>query len=216
MTLIIEITSDFICPWCLVAETRLNRAIELLNTDVEIEKIWHPYELNPTMPEAGMSRKAYRSGKFGSWSYSQQLDRQTIEAAKNDGINFRYDLIEVTPNTLKAHRLTWFAAQKGKGTEMAERIFQAYFTQGQNIAEVETLVRLADEISIDAQTAKSFLVSKEGLAEVRSLEHQGIARGIQGVPKICIGKETISGAQSVEVFLATLQKAIGYLAEVQS
>jgi predicted DsbA family dithiol-disulfide isomerase len=56
MTLVIKITSDFICPWCLVAETRLNRAIEQLNTPTDIKRIWYPYELNPTMPEAGMDR----------------------------------------------------------------------------------------------------------------------------------------------------------------
>ncbi|MEM9507512.1 MAG: DsbA family oxidoreductase, partial [Cyanobacteria bacterium P01_E01_bin.35] len=170
MTLKIEITSDFICPWCLVAETRLNKAIKRLNSDVEIEKIWHPYELNPTMPEAGMDRQVYRSTKFGSWEYSQQLDRHTIEATKNDGIDFRYDLMEFTPSTLKAHRLTWFAAQQDQGTQMAVRIFQAYFTEEQNISEVETLVNLAEEIGIDAATAREFLLSDAGIDEVKELE----------------------------------------------
>jgi predicted DsbA family dithiol-disulfide isomerase len=116
MTLTIEITSDFICPWCLVAETRLNRAIAQLDPPVAIAQIWYPYELNPTMPKAGMDRKVYRTGKFGSWEYSQQLDAQTIQATKDDGINFRYDLINKTPNTLKAHRLTWLAASSDKAT----------------------------------------------------------------------------------------------------
>ena len=208
MTLKIEITSDFICPWCLVAETRLNKAIARLDSDIEIEKIWHPYELNPTMPEAGMNRQVYRSTKFGSWEYSQQLDRHTIEATKNDGIDFRYDLMEFTPNTLKAHRLTWFAAQQGKGTQMAERIFNAYFTEGQNISEVETLANLADEIGIDAATAREFLVSDAGIAEVRELEHQAVARGVAGVPNIKIGNETISGAQYTKEFLAALKRAV--------
>lgn len=203
----IEITSDFICPWCLVAETRLNKAIEILNSDIEIEKIWHPFELNPTMPEAGMNRQAYRSNKFGSWSYSQSLDAQTIQATKDDGINFRYDLIEFTPNTFKAHRLTWFAQQHSKGTEMAERIFQSYFTQGQNISEVETLVGLAGEVGIDTETARRFLLSNEGVEEIRKLEHKAVTRGIQGVPSIRIDNEIISGAQPVEAFIIALQKA---------
>ncbi|MEO1005287.1 MAG: DsbA family oxidoreductase [Cyanobacteria bacterium J06638_38] len=214
MTLKIEITSDFICPWCLVAETRLNKAIKRLNSDVEIEKIWHPYELNPTMPEAGMDRQVYRSTKFGSWEYSQQLDRHTIEATKNDGIDFRYDLMEFTPNTFKAHRLTWFAQQQGKGTEMAERIFQAYFIQGQNISEVETLVGLAGEVGIDTETAKRFLLSDEGVEEVKNLEHQAVANGTRGVPSIRIGERIRSGAQPVEAFIIALKKTIHELAEV--
>ncbi|MEO0928799.1 MAG: DsbA family oxidoreductase [Cyanobacteria bacterium J06643_13] len=210
----IEIISDFICPWCFVAETRLNKAIEILNSDVEIEKIWLPFELNPTMPEAGMARRTYRSNKFGSWSYSQALDAQTIQATRDDGINFRYDLMEFTPNTFKAHRLTWFASQQGKGTEMAERIFQAYFTQGQNISEVETLVNLAGEIGIGTKTAKKFLLSDEGVEEVRYLERQALANGTRGVPSIRIGERIISGAQSIEAFIIALKKTIHELAEV--
>lgn len=66
MPLTISITSDFICPWCLVLEARLNKAIDQINADIEIQWQWYPLELNPDMPEAGMDRKVYRSGKFGS------------------------------------------------------------------------------------------------------------------------------------------------------
>jgi predicted DsbA family dithiol-disulfide isomerase len=207
MTLTISITSDFICPWCLVAEMRLNQAIEQLNSSVEIQKIWSPFELNPDMPEAGMDRKTYRSQKFGSWEYSQALDAKTVQATQADGIAFRYDLMTVTPNTLKAHRLTWFAGQQDKATAMAERMLKAYFTKGQNIVEVKVLAKLAAEVGIDAETAKTFLLSNAGMKEVRELERQAIAQGIHGVPHIRIGQEVVSGAQSVEVFLVALQNA---------
>jgi predicted DsbA family dithiol-disulfide isomerase len=208
MTLTIAITSDFICPWCLVAETRLNQAIEQLNSSVEIQKIWSPFELNPDMPEAGMDRKVYRSQKFGNWEYSQALDAKTMQATQADGIAFRYDLMTVTPNTLKAHRLMWFAGQQDKATAMAERILKAYFTEGQNIVEVEILANLAAEVGMDAEAIKAFLLSDAGIQEVRELERQAIAQKIHGVPHIRIGQEVVSGAQSVEVFLAALQNAV--------
>ena len=212
MTLTIAITSDFICPWCLVAQTRLNQAIEQLNSSIEIQKIWYPFELNPEMPEAGMDRKTYRSNKFGSWEYSQALDAKTVQATQADGIAFRYDLMTVTPNTLKAHRLTWFAGQQNKATAMAERILKAYFTEGQNIVEVEVLANLAAEVGLEAEAAKAFLLSEAGGQAVRDLEHQAIAQGIHGVPHIRIGQEVVTGAQSVEVFLAALQKTAHELA----
>jgi predicted DsbA family dithiol-disulfide isomerase len=208
MTLTIAITSDFICPWCLVAETRLNQAIQKLNSSIEIQKIWYPFELNPDMPEVGMDRKTYRSQKFGSWEYSQALDAKTVQATQADGIAFRYDLMTVTPNTLKAHRLTWFAGQQDKATEMAEHILKAYFTEGQNIAEVEVLANLAAEVGMDAEAVKAFLLSDAGMQEVRELERQVIAQGIHGVPHIRIGQEVVSGAQPVDVFLAALQDAV--------
>lgn len=212
MTLTIAMTSDFICPWCLVAETRLSQAIAQLNPPVKIERLWIPFELNPQMPEAGMDRKTYRTQKFGSWEYSQTLDAKTVQATQADSINFRYDLMTVTPNTLKAHRLTWFAGKQGKATEMAERILTAYFTEGQNIGDVETLTTLAAEIGIDAAQAKALLESAAGIQEVKALEQQAIAQGIHSVPTIRIGQEIISGAQSIEIFLAALQKAMNGLA----
>jgi predicted DsbA family dithiol-disulfide isomerase len=214
MILTIAITSDFICPWCLVAETRLNQAIEQLNSSVEIQKIWSPFELNPDMPEAGIDRKIYRSQKFGSWEYSQALDAKTVQATQDDGIGFRYDLMTVTPNTLKAHRLTWLAGQQDKATAMAERILKAYFTEGQNIVEIEVLANLAAEVGMDAEAAKAFLLSDGGMQEVRELERQAIAQGIHGVPHIRIGQEVVSGAQSVEVFLVALQNAAHELTTV--
>lgn len=208
MPLTIAITSDFICPWCLVAETRLNQAIERLNSSVEIQQIWYPFELNPNMPEMGMDRKIYRSNKFGSWEYSQQLDVKTVQATQADGITFRYDLITTTPNTLKAHRLTWFAGQQSKATAMVERILKAYFTEGKNIVEVEVLANLAAEVGLNADVAKAFLLSDAGIKEVQELEHQAIDQGIHGVPHIRIGQQVISGAQPVDVFLAALQNGV--------
>ena len=210
MTLTIEITSDFICPWCLVADTRLSQAIEQLKTPVEIRRIWYPFELNPTMPEAGMDRKTYRSNKFGSWEYSQSLDAQTVQASASDGIEFRYDLMQVTPNTLKAHRLTWLADQAGKATEMAERILSAYFTEGQDITNVEILAQLAAEVGIAGQV-RPFLTSTGGVKEVKELEQQAATRSIRSVPTIKIGQETIVGAQSVDVYLTALQTAVNQL-----
>ena len=210
MTLTIEITSDFICPWCLVVDKRLNRAIEQLKTPVKIKRLWYPFELNPTMPEAGMNRKTYRSNKFGSWAYSQTLDAQTMQAAINDDIEFRYDLMQITPNTLKAHRLSWYAEQEGKATEMVERILNAYFTQGHDITDVETLVKLAVEVGLEGDI-KGFLNSHKGVEEVKALEAQAASRNIRGVPSIKIGTETIVGAQSVEVFLAALATAVNKL-----
>ena len=208
MALTICITSDFICPWCLVAESRLNKAIEQLGSSIEIAQVWQPFELNPDMPEEGMDRKVYRSGKFGSWAYSQQLDAQTVQATQSDDVEFHYDKMEVTPNTFNAHRLTWLAGKSGLATEMATRILRAYFSEGQNISSVDTLATLAVEVGLKEKAVNTFFSSNEGAREVRALEQQAITQGVRGVPSISIGDETISGAQSVETIVAALQKAI--------
>ena len=214
MTLTIEMTSDFICPWCLVADTNLHRAIAQLNAPVEIQRVWYPFELNPDMPGSGMARKTYRTNKFGSWEYSQQLDAKTVQVGQVNGIEFRYDLMKVTPNTLKAHRLTWFAGKSGKATEMTQRILKAYFTEGHDIGDVETLTSLAVEINLTAEQVRAFLLCDRGTQEIKELKRQAIAQGVRSVPTIRIGNEVLVGGQPTEVFLAALQSAVKELERV--
>ncbi|MDY6941206.1 MAG: DsbA family oxidoreductase [Cyanobacteriota bacterium] len=202
----LEIVSDFICPWCFVAETRLQRAIAQLQPTEDFQMIWQPFELNPNLPEPGIDRKIYRSQKFGSWAYSQQLDAQTILATQDDKIEFDYDRMAVTPNTLKAHRLTGFAAQQNLDTAMVERILRAYFSEGQPIGEVEVLSNLAAEVGLDRGEVRAFLESDAGTQEVRNLERQIATQGIRGVPSIRIGANWLSGARSVAEYRTALQQ----------
>ena len=216
MTLTIEITSDFICPWCLIAHHNLQQAIATLDTSVDIQWVWHPFELNPDMPAAGMDRRAYRTNKFGGWAYSQQLDAQTMQAGQVNGIKFRYDLMQKTPNTLNAHRLTGLAATAGKATEMAERILQAYFTEGQDIGDIETLSSLAADIGLDREQAKTFLLSDNGISDIQADKQQAVAQGTHSVPMIQIGDAVLVGGQPVDAFLSALQTAIKDLEVVKS
>ena len=102
----LTIVSDVICPWCFVAKRNLDSALRLAGSNLKIEVTWKPFEINPDMPKEGMNRRAYRSRKFGSWEHSQALDAQVATAAAQAGIEFRHDLMERTPNTFNAHRLT--------------------------------------------------------------------------------------------------------------
>ena len=214
MSLTIAITSDFICPWCLVAHAHLQKALAQLEQPVDIKWVWHPFELNPDMPDAGIDRRTYRTNKFGSWEYSQQLDAKTVQVGQAIGIEFRYDLMTMTPNTLNAHRLTGLAGKAGKEQAMAERILNAYFTEGQDISDVDTLATLAADIGLEKKQVKDFLLSDEGVEDTKALEREAIAQGIHSVPTIQIGDAVLVGGQPVDVFLAALKSAIRALEAV--
>jgi predicted DsbA family dithiol-disulfide isomerase len=207
-TLSVTVISDFICPWCYVAERRLKKVAAELGLTLDLHFI--PYELNPTMPPQGMHRKEYRTRKFGSWAYSQKLDAGTVEASKNDSITFHYEKIEVTPNTRKAHRLVWFVSHymPEKKAELVDRIFYAYFTEGTDIGDSEILANLAVEVGLIERNVMTFLESESGTDEVIQLENEALALGKQGVPFIQIGSHHIYGAQSTEVMRQTLVDAL--------
>ncbi len=78
MSLVVDVISDVICPWCYIGERRLETAIAALEGQHDVQVRWHPFQLNPTMPKEGVSSREYRIQKFGSWGRSQELDANVI------------------------------------------------------------------------------------------------------------------------------------------
>ena len=158
-TLVIEVISDAICPWCWIAKRRLESAIAALAPDITTTVTWRPFELNPKIPKAGVDRRAYRSAKFGSWQRSQALDAQVAAAGRSERLVFNHDKMERTPNTIDAHRLIRLAGQQGKQHDVVEGLFAAYFNEGRDIGASARL---------DRARILAMLASDEAQAEVRS------------------------------------------------
>src|SRR6187200_3759218 len=138
MNLSVEVISDVICPWCFIGKRRLEKAIAMHDGAVEVR--WLPFQLNPSMPKEGISRREYRTKKFGSWERSMELDARVIAVGKEEGIDFSFDRIERTPNTLDAHRLIWLADKEGVQDAVVESLFQAYFIKGKDIGGRQVLI----------------------------------------------------------------------------
>lgn len=196
--------SDFICPWCLVGKTRLESALALA-PERSVSVKWMPFELNPNMPAEGLDRKTYRSAKFASWAQSQALDAQVENAAKAEGLEFRHDLIERTPNTRAAHRLTWLADQQGKQNAVATAVLRAYFLEGRDVGQPEVLADIAAEQGMDRASTLEALRSDAGNTEVEALLAEGRKLGISGVPAVVRDGELLfSGAQDPRAIAVAL------------
>lgn len=207
-TLNIEVTYDFICPWCWIGEEKLKKAIREANAVEQTKLVFVPYELNPDMPVEGRDRKEYRSAKFGSWARSQAMDAQVTAAGRQVGLEFNYALAKRTPNTLAAHRLVWVLQQRHDVTALVEAIFHAYFSAGRDIGDVAVLTEIAVAVGFKKDKVEAFFASGSGVDEVRTLEAQAIEHGVNSVPSVKIGDQVISGAQSVALFRATLEEAL--------
>src|SRR5476651_218703 len=159
MSLQVDVISDVICPWCFIGKRRLEKAVAALDGQHEVRVRWLPFQLNPEMPKEGVSRKEYRTKKFGSWERSLELDAQIAAAGKPEGIVFASDRIERTPNTLDAHRLIWLADKQGVQDAVMEALFRAYFTEGRDISNRQTLIDVVAEASLDRHRAEAILNS---------------------------------------------------------
>jgi predicted DsbA family dithiol-disulfide isomerase len=217
ITIPVSITSDFICPWCFIAARRLNEVARKVGVKLDIT--YKPYELNPTMPELGKDRKAYRSQKFGSLERSNQLDLGTIEASKDDPLTFDYARMAKTPNTRLAHKVMQFVQMHAPSLESktADALFEAYFSLGKDIGDKPTLLAIAQGMNMDRDKLSHFLSTNSHCADLNAQIESSMLSGARGVPTINFKNgdsfETLYGAQQsfvIERLLTALKKTASY------
>ena len=189
MNLAIDVISDVICPWCYIGKRRLEKAIAAFDGQQQVRVRWLPFQLNPTMPKEGISRKEYRIRKFGSWERSLELDAKVIAVGETEGIHFAFDRIERTPNTVDAHRLIWLADQQGCQDAIVEALFRAYFTEGRDISNRQTLIDVVAEAGLERQLAEAMLNSEEGMDAIKEAEELSRRHRVDGVPFFIINNE---------------------------
>jgi len=205
----IEIYSDIICPWCYIGKRRMEAGFKLLGQEFNARIVWRPFQLNPDMPPEGMNRKIYRTRKFGSWERSVAMDAELVATGKSLGIDFNYDKILMTPNTLAGHRLLWWAEQRNHQDPLVEALFSAYFVEGRDVGRHDVLAEIASEVGLPPAEASAFLDSDAGQQEVKEEELKGLKLGLQGVPFFVLNSvPTFSGAQMPQVFLEVFQQAL--------
>lgn len=198
----VGVVSDVVCPWCYIGKRRLEKAMALSADRFDFEVEYFPFELNPHIPEEGVDYREYLCKKFGSEEKFTELHEHVKRIAASEGLDFRLDLQQTSPNTRNAHRLMLVAREKGKQEEVVEALFRAYFTEGVDLTRVESLVRIAEDAGLDSEKIEQLLHSNTGKLEIEMAEKELQELGITSVPLFIIDdKLAISGAQAVEEFV---------------
>jgi predicted DsbA family dithiol-disulfide isomerase len=204
--MILDIVSDVICPWCFIGKRRLERALAIA-PQPEIKIGWRPFQLNPDMPPEGMDRKAYLQAKFGDGDGGRRYD-QVRAAGAEEGIDFAFERIKRTPNTLKPHRLIRRAAKAERQDAMVEALFRGYFLDGEDLSDDATLIRLAHGAGFEPAEIAAYLAGEDDLAEIRAEDAFARQVGINGVPCFIIDRKfALSGAQPPESIVEVLELA---------
>jgi predicted DsbA family dithiol-disulfide isomerase len=214
----VEIWSDIACPWCYVGKRRFESALGQFEHRDDVEVVWRSFELDPDAPRAhGVPQDELLASKYGMpLERARAMNARMTDEAKKEGLDFHLDRVKVG-NTFDAHRLVHLAAESGRADAMKERLMKAYFTDGEAIAEPETLARLAAEIGLDPAKARQVLAGDAYAADVRADESRARAFGISGVPFFAIDERYgVSGAQTPEVLLGALRQAHAELAPARS
>jgi predicted DsbA family dithiol-disulfide isomerase len=214
----VEIYSDVVCPWCSIGKARFEKALAMLPADVRnsITYEWKPYQLDPTAPVTPMPVLDGYARKFGGPEKAREIINHVTRTAAADGITFNMEIGQ-RANTLDAHRLLWMALQD-HGAEVQdtvnEKLFDAYFREGRNVADVHTLVEIAAASGMDRDRVAGDLAGARGRKEV--LQELAVAAnmGITAVPTFVVdGEWSIPGAQDPETFVRVFERLVAKQAE---
>lgn len=204
----IDIWSDIGCPFCYLGTTQLNLALADFEPKDSIEITHHSFQLDPNAPvETDLSLNEMLADKKGfAVEHAERLNQNVASMFSAVGLQMNYKDAKAV-NTFDAHRLAHYAAAHGKQAEMLARLFKAYFTDGLNTADGETLVRLAGEVGLDEDAARQVLASGKYTADVQADIQQAAFYGIHGVPFFIFeNKYAISGAQGTDAFRRALEQ----------
>jgi predicted DsbA family dithiol-disulfide isomerase len=205
----LDIISDPICPWCYIGKAQLDRALEA-EPDHPFEIEWHPFQLNPEMPEGGMDRHAYLEAKFGGPEKAAEVYATIAEHAEAAGLEIDWSRIGRTPNTLDAHRLIHWAGIEGCQTAVVSALFRAYFREGRDIGDPEVLADIADARGMDASVVLRLLASDADREEIAARDKAARDMGVTGVPTFIVARQhAVPGAQPTELW----RKVIGEMQE---
>jgi predicted DsbA family dithiol-disulfide isomerase len=195
----LDVFADIICPWCWIGKRRLERALKARPQE-GLTTRWRAFQLNPGMPAVGMDRREYLAAKFGNDDQAKRIYDVIRAAGESEGLEFNFDKIQRTPNTLRGHRLVRLAQERGKGSQMIEALFQAYFLRGENIGDRTVLIDTALPLGFSEGEVQQHIDSAEGLEAVQAEDALARRHGINGVPcYIFNSKFALAGAHEPEV-----------------
>lgn len=207
--ILIDVVSDVVCPWCFVGAKHLEQALTNVN-GAPIVVRWRPYQLDPAIPEGGVDRKAYMQKKFGDGPQLKEAHQRLETLGINAGIAFDFDAIQISPNTLDAHRLIRWAFEAGVQDMIVKALFSAYFERGIDIGDKSVLADIAGACGMDRATIRAKLDTDEDKDAVRAEISEAQRIGISGVPFFIMnGKVGVSGAHPPQTLLDALKQSLG-------
>jgi len=205
----VQIWSDIMCPYCYIGKRRIEGALAQFSHKEAVEIEWKSFQLDASFVASADDNMAehlaekYRKDK----EWAQEMMDSMTQNAKNSGLDFHFEKA-IMANSFNAHRLLHLAKKNKVSIELEELLFKAYLTEGKNINDLETLTQLGQQVGLDSKEIDIVLQSDAYAKEVKEDIEMAQSIGVQGVPFFVFdNKYAISGAQHVETFVKTLEKA---------
>ncbi len=206
----IDFVSDVVCPWCAIGYKRLERAIAETGLQNKVDIEWHPFFLNPDMPDEGENNNHYGARKYQRTPEQSQQNRERItELAKEAGFDFNLDDNTRIFNTRNAHTLLEYAKNSGKQTKLKTRLFEAFFTEQKNISDKAVLEHEMQAVGLNTDNLADVFNDQEIQKHIDAEVAQWQKLGISSVPTMIFNEKlAVNGSQTVEGYKQILTEAL--------
>lgn len=207
--LVIDFVSDVACPWCAVGLAGLEKALDELKGEVDVELRFQPFELNPTIALEGVDAAAYLKTKYGLSDEQLRVNQARIHERGAEA-GFSFGQRTRIWGTFDAHRLlAWALDSAGPQAQhrLKRALLEAYHGQGRNPSDVQVLLDVVQHAALDVESARAVLNSDTYTREVREAEALWQQRGIHSVPAAVVnGRYNISGGQPSTAYADALRR----------
>lgn len=205
----VDIWSDVVCPFCYIGKRHFEQALADFAGKDDVQVRWHSFELDPQAAEDPRPMLDVLMEKYGqSREQAEAMMDRVIQMGKEAGLDLRLKQ-GIRANTFRAHRLLHLAAARGIQDQAKERLLSAYFTEGENINDPQTLTRLMEEIGIPEDDVITTLENGTYTEAVHADVRKAREMGITGVPFFVFDdKYAVSGAQPVSSFKQVFDKVV--------
>lgn len=190
----LEVFSDYVCPFCRLAEPALH---QLLAERSDVTVIWRSFELRPsTVPQLDPNAE-----------YLQRVwETSVLPLAAKLGVTLKRPPVQ--PRTRRAHEAAHWARSIGRFDEYHSGLLAAFFERGEDIGEIDTLVALAGSLGMPADALRTALVAREFEQAVIDDEENARHTDVGSVPAfIANGRFGVIGVQPVEVLRELADRA---------
>ncbi len=196
----LDIFSDPVCPWCYIGKANLDRALQD-HPDHPFSIQWHPFQLNPDMPADGMPKRSYLEAKFGGKPRVDAIHERLREVARAAGVDMDPDKPQRMPNTLDAHRLIHWAGIEGRQHAVKAALMRAYWAEGRDIGDPDTLADIAGENGMDRAATARLLASDADADDIAARDADARSKGVNSVPTFLIAQQyVLTGAQPPDLW----------------
>lgn len=182
----ITVYTDYVCPFCLLAEQVLSDTIG----DRDITISWRAFELRPDPVPTLRPEDPYLPNVW---------NRSVYPLAERLGVPIRLPSISPQPRTTKAFELLALAQDKGLDHPYSMRVLRAFFQEDRDIGDPEILIELAADAGLDPDEARQALENGAYAERHReALRHAREDMAITSVPTIVVGERVFRGAPPLD------------------